>query len=129
MGRSMEAEVIAVLDRFCAAFADRDADAVMRLVASEADLVVITSEHLLLRGREELEVFLRRYQRGPTTYSWEWDRYDVSIAGPIAWILAQGTETEASGDRVDRQPYRMTMVLERDEGDWRVRQVHGSSPH
>jgi ketosteroid isomerase-like protein len=122
-------DVIAVLERFCAAFADRDADALMRLVGPAADLVVITSEESLLRGPQEFEAFLRRYEEGPPTYSWDWDRYDVSIAGPTAWILAEGTETEASGNHIDRHPYRMTMVLERDEDDWRVRQAHGSSPH
>jgi ketosteroid isomerase-like protein len=123
------ADVIAVLERFCAAFADRDVDALMRLVGPAADLVVITSEESLLRGPQEFEAFLRRYEEGPTTYSWDWDRYDVSIAGPTAWILAEGTETEASGGHIHHHPYRMTMVLERDEDDWRVRQAHGSSPH
>jgi uncharacterized protein (TIGR02246 family) len=124
-----EAELIEVLDRFCSGFASRDAGAVFALCAPDLDLVVVTSEEPLLRGPTELRAFLDRYMEGPTTYSWEWDRQDVSIAGSVAWLLAEGTETAASEERVVQQPYRMTMVLERREGRWLVRQVHGSSPH
>jgi hypothetical protein len=87
---------------------------------------VVTSEEPLLRGSAELRRFLHRYVDGPTTYSWEWDRYDVSTAGPLAWLLAEGTETATSGDHVERHRYRMTMVLERHRDHWLVRQVHGS---
>jgi uncharacterized protein (TIGR02246 family) len=124
-----ETKLIGVLERFCSAFADRDADAVMHLIVPDGDVVVVTSEEPLLRGAAELMDFLDRYIRGPTTYSWEWDRHDVSIAGSVAWLLAEGTETATSADNVRRHGYRMTMVLERHGNRWLLRQVHGSSPH
>jgi hypothetical protein len=102
---------------------------VMRLFADDSDVAVVTSEEPLLRGPVELRRFLARYADGPTSYSWQWDRRDVSIAGSVAWLLAEGTETAATGDRVEQHPYRMTMVLARREGRWLLRQVHGSSPH
>jgi uncharacterized protein (TIGR02246 family) len=123
-----QADLTEVLDRFCSAFARRDPEAVLRLCAPDLDLVVVTSEESMLRGPAELRRFLDRYVEGPTTYSWEWDRHDVSIAGSVAWLLAEGTETAASEDGVAHHPYRMTMVLERREDRWLVRQVHGSSP-
>jgi uncharacterized protein (TIGR02246 family) len=123
-----ETELLAVLEHFCSAFADRDAEAVMRLFVPDPDVVVITSEEPLLRGPVELRRFLDRYVAGPTTYSWEWQRHDVSIAGSVAWLLADGTETAATDDRLQRHPYRMTMVLEHHEHRWLLRQVHGSSP-
>ena len=128
MKRSGEGGVIEVLESFCAAFADHRTAALMGMIGAE-DLVVITSEQSLLRGPVEFQKFLDQYLRGPTTYSWNWDRHDVSIAGSVAWILAEGIETVTIGDRVERHPYRMTMVLERGQGDWIVRQVHGSVPH
>jgi ketosteroid isomerase-like protein len=128
MERSAEQEAIRVLESFCAAFAGRDAEALMDLVGGD-DLVVVTSEEPLLRGSQEFSEFVERYVDGTITYSWDWDRYDVTIAGPVAWILAQGTETAKGEDRLARHPYRMTMVLERDDDAWAVRQVHGSSPH
>jgi uncharacterized protein (TIGR02246 family) len=126
---AIEAELTGVLERFCAAFADRDAEAVIHLFVDDGDVVVVTSEEPLLRGAAELMGFLHRYVNGPTTYSWEWDRHDVAAAGSVAWLLAEGTETATSADHVERHPYRMTMVLERHSDRWFLRQVHGSSPH
>jgi ketosteroid isomerase-like protein len=126
-----ESEVITVLERMCSGFAERDADAVMGLFGADPDpnLVVVTSEQWLLRGPHELRAFLDRYVQGDTTYSWEWDRHDVSGVGEVAWLLAEGTESAATGDRVEQHPYRMTLVLARPDDGWVLRQVHGSSPH
>jgi len=126
---AVEEDLITVLDRFCSGFAARDGTAVNRLFSPAPDVVVVTSEEALLRGPQELTSFLDRYVDGPTTYSWEWERYDVSTAGSVAWLLATGIETAATGDRLERHPYRMTLVLERRENSWLLRQVHGSSPH
>ena len=124
-----EAELIEVLDRFCSGFTSRDADAILSVCALEPNLIVVTSEEPLLRGPDELRRFLDRYLGGETTYSWEWNRHDVSIAGSLAWLLAEGTETAASTEGAARHPYRMTMVLERSDDRWLVHPVHGSSPH
>ncbi len=67
---AIEAEVIGVLERFCSAFADRDAEAVIHLFIDDGDVVVVTSEEPLLPGAAELMGFLNRYVNGPTTYSW-----------------------------------------------------------
>jgi ketosteroid isomerase-like protein len=121
--------LIGVLERFCSGFADRDAEAVMQLVDPGPDIVVVTSEESLLRGPVELRRFLDRYVEGATTYSWEWDRYDIATAGSVGWLLAEGTETATTGGRVEKHAYRMTMVLARDGDRWLLTQVHGSSPH
>ena len=126
---AIEAELIGVLEHFCSAFTDRDAEAVIHLFVDDGDVVVVTSEEPLLRGAAELMGFLNRYVTGPTTYSWEWDRHDVASAGSVAWLLAEGTETATYADHVERHPYRMTMVLERHGHHWLLRQVHASSPH
>ena len=126
---AIEAGLIDVLERFCTGFAERDRGAVLRLFAADADVVVVTSEEPVLRGSVELTGFLDRYVNGPTTYSWQWGRHEVSTVASVAWLLAEGTETAATGDRLERHPYRMTMVLERRENRWLLRQVHGSSPH
>jgi uncharacterized protein (TIGR02246 family) len=129
MDAQTDAELIAVLERFCSAFSDRDAEAVMSLFDPDPDLVVVTSEASLLRGPAELKRFLDRYVEGATTYSWKWDRHEVSKAGSVAWLLAEGTETAVTGGRLQQHPYRMTMVLERRGDRWVLMQVHGSSPH
>lgn len=128
MAESLEAELVGILEAFCDGFAQRDVDAVMGLDL-DPDVVVVTSEEALLRGADELRRFLDAYVGDETTYSWEWDRYDVSAVGSVAWLLAEGTELAETKGRQDRHPYRMTIVAERRGDVWVLRQVHGSSPH
>ena len=116
-------------DRFCGAFAARDAQAVLETVADRADVAVVTSEKPVLRGLDELRAFLERYVRSPTTYSWSWESQAVSVSGSFACLLALGTETAASGGTTQHAEYRMTAVAEKEAGTWRFVQVHGSSPH
>jgi uncharacterized protein (TIGR02246 family) len=123
-----EAALREILERFCSGFAARDADAVMQLFAPDADVVMVTSEESLLRGPGEIAAFLDRYGEGTTTYSWSWDRRDISAAGVLGWLLAEGTETAAAEDREKKHPYRMSMVCEKRDGRWFLVQVHGSSP-
>jgi uncharacterized protein (TIGR02246 family) len=123
------ARVIDVLESFCSSFEARDAEGVMQLFAPDADVTVVTSEESLLRGPDELSAFLHSYCHGPTTYSWAWDRRDVSMAGSVAWLLAEGTEIAATGDSKVEHAYRMTMVCEKRGDRWLLVQVHGSSPH
>lgn len=124
-----EAAVLEIHERFCSAFAARDGDLVMELLAPDADVTMVTSEEALLRGPEEVRDFLQRYVRGTTTYSWTWERRDVSAAGTVAWLLAEGRETAAGEGREQKHPYRMSMVCEKRGDRWLVIQVHGSSPH
>ena len=129
MNTSTESELIGILETFCSGFADRNAEAVMGVFGPDPNLAVVTSEESLLRGPAELQSFLERYIAGATTYSWTWDRRDVFIAGSVAWLLAEGTETAVSGGHVQEHPYRMTMVLESRQDRWVLLHVHGSSPH
>lgn len=123
------AALIQVLQKFCSAFASRDAVTVMHLFAPDPEVVMITSEESLLRGPDEVSGFLERYVQGTTTYSWIWDRYDVGKTGDVGWLLSEGTEIARTGTREQRHPYRMTMVCENRDKRWVLLQVHGSSPH
>lgn len=129
MSAQTEAALLELLEHFCSGFAARDDDLVMELFAPDADIVMVTSEEALLRGPDEVRAFLRRYVQGATTYSWRWDRRDVSAAGAVGWLLAEGTETVAAEGRAERHPYRMSMVCARRDDRWLLLQVHGSSPH
>ena len=104
-------------------------EAVVKLFAPDADVVMVTSEEPLLRGPTEVTAFLRRYAEGSTTYSWTWDRHEVSAAGAVGWLLAEGVETAAAEHREEKHPYRMSMVCEERDGRWLLLMVHGSSPH
>lgn len=122
-------DVIDLHERFCRAFEMRNAAAVLELIAPDADVIVVTSEDALLRGVEELRAFLEAYVHGPTRYSWVWTRRDVSMIGPVAWLLAEGTETAAAGGVRTDHPYRMTIICEQRDDHWLLVHAHGSSPH
>jgi hypothetical protein len=86
-----ETALIEVLERFCSGFADQDAEAVMRLLARgprRGGDHLRGAVALRTRGASALS---RPLVAGPTTYSWEWRRHDVSKAGSVAWLLAEGT--------------------------------------
>ena len=72
-------------------------DLLQALARREGDLVV-TSEESLLRGPDELQAFLRAYVHGRTTYSWTWERLEISTADTVAWLLAERTESAATQD-------------------------------
>jgi uncharacterized protein (TIGR02246 family) len=124
----VETELLELLERFCSGFAAQAADAVMELFAPDADIIMVTSEESLLRGPDDVNAFLRRYARGTTTYSWTWDRVDVSAAGSVGWLLAEGMEVVAAEERVEKHRFRMSMVCEMRDGRWLLLQAHGSSP-
>jgi len=124
-----KAALLEILERFCTGFAAGDPDRVMQLFAPDADAVMVTSEEALLRGPDEVRAFLHRYAQGTTRYSWTWNRRDVSAAGAVGWLLAEGMETAAAEDHEEKHPYRMSMVCAERDGRWLLVQVHGSSPH
>jgi uncharacterized protein (TIGR02246 family) len=124
-----ETALVKLLESFCSAFETKDAEGVMQLFAPDADIVVVTSEESLLRGTDEFKAFLQTYIQGPTIYSWVWARYDVSMAGVVAWLLAEGTETASTQGSEQKYPYRMSIVCEKRDDRWLLMQIHGSSPH
>jgi ketosteroid isomerase-like protein len=124
----VEAELVEVLERFCARFSARDVDGVDELFAPDERTVMITSEEALLRGPEEIRAFLERYARGPTTYSWQWHRRKAWVSGSVGWLLAEGAEIAVADGVEQRFPYRMTLVCERRGDRWLITQIHGSSP-
>lgn len=63
-------ELVGLLDRFCGGLAAGDAAAVTATRDMNADLIVVTSEELVLRGGAEFAAFRQRYERGPTRYVW-----------------------------------------------------------
>ena len=120
--------MLAVHESFCEGFARRDAAAVIALFASDPGIVVVTSGDSVLEGPEELRGFLLRYAEGQVAYSWEWETRSATLGADDAWVLAQGTEIATSETGEARHPYRMTMGMRKQGGEWLLMQVHGSSP-
>ena len=79
-------------------------------------------------GKQELEAFFDRVFARDATFSWEWDRIDVSHAGNLAWFFADGRVVLSTAREQRKSPYRITGVLERHGERWLWRQYHGSEP-
>lgn len=126
---SVQANLLALHDRFCQGFAERRPELVLETVANTPELAVVTSEEVLLRGIDEFAHFLERYVAGPTTYSWTWARRNAAIFQAAGCLLAVGTERANTAGDEESTPYRMTLVAEQQAERWAIVQVHGSSPH
>ncbi len=102
---------------------------VLAEIASDNEVLLVGSEAgEVAKGRQELEAFFARIFAGDATYSWEWDRIDVSHTGDLAWFFADGWVVLSTAKEQRRSPYRITGVLERHGGQWLWRQYHGSEP-
>ena len=124
-----EAALEEILERFCSGFAARDADAVMQLFAPDADVGMVTSEKPFSADPTRQRPFSAgtpgELPRTPGVGT----AATRSAAGAVGWLLAEGTETAATGNREEKHPYRMSMVCEKRAGRWLLIQVHGSSPN
>ena len=79
-------------------------------------------------GREQLTRHFESILKQPFTISFDWKDTRSSSRGDVAWIYASGDAVLKGADGEMRSPYRMTGVLERRDGQWKWRQVHGSQP-
>jgi hypothetical protein len=96
----------------------------MRLFPRDADVVMVTSENALLRGPRRGEGLSSPLREG--AYHVFLDvgpPRGVSASGTVGWLLAEGTESAAQGDREEKHPYRMSMVCEKRDGRWLLLQV------
>jgi uncharacterized protein (TIGR02246 family) len=111
--------VEAFISRWVAAFNAHDLDTHMALYAEDAMLFGSVDE--LQHGRASI----RRYfgGRGPDVRVKSYPMPEVRILSPNIVITA-GHVDFADGD--EAMPYRMTWVLVRQDGDWRIMQHHGS---
>jgi hypothetical protein len=59
---------------------------------------------------------------------WDWQRVDIVVDGDIGWVAAEGyVVVSETADRT-LAPYRLSGVLQFQNGYWRWRLFHGSEP-
>jgi uncharacterized protein (TIGR02246 family) len=81
-------------------------------------------------GREQIAEHHREITAWDATLSFDWSVRHVQIEGDAAWVNAAGTITvnyNEGGTRTD--PYRLTAVLVRRDGEWRWHTFNGSEPN
>jgi uncharacterized protein (TIGR02246 family) len=125
-------KVKAVVDRFGRMWEDEDMEAFANVVAQDADIIII--------GTDSAEVWLgyeayrdARERQYASFENVEFNVYDQKIrlseSGTVAWFSETfDLVTIAQGNPVSLEGIRLTGVLEKRRGYWRVVQLHNSVP-
>jgi ketosteroid isomerase-like protein len=124
----VRSQVREVLERFDDLVSTQNLQVLAEFAPGDEVLLVGSDAGEVATGRQELEAFFARIFARDTTFSWEWDRIDVSHAGDLAWFFAEGRVVLSTAKEQRRAPYRITGVLERHGERWLWRQYHGSEP-
>lgn len=124
------AEVTQVLSRYFRAYEERSEDLVSETVYNGAETVAFgTDKSEYWVGYNNIyDTFLKQIERIKET---SWDRknihLDLSNDGSIAWFAETLHGSFLSAGRIDIH-LRMTGVLEKIDGQWKIVQFHRSVP-
>ena len=124
----VKSQVREVLERFNELVSTRDLDVLAEFAPGDEVVLVGSEAGEVASGRQELEAFFRRVFGRENTFSWEWDRLEVSQKGYAAWFFAEGRVILSTPNQQRKSPYRISGVLERQGERWLWRQYHGSEP-
>jgi ketosteroid isomerase-like protein len=125
----MKAEVESAIGAFMTAYAARDLDAVMASFSTRDDVMIYgTGADEKRIGTAQLEAQIERdwAQSDAAAMTSEW--MHVSGSGNVAWAAVDGAFDATIGDQKMHIPARMTMVLEKEKGSWKIVQAHFSMP-
>ena len=127
MDATTEIAIRATFQEFSEANSRMDAERALGVFADDGDVTLIGSEGgETARGREEIGALLGRVLPAAGGYSWEWEEMIVDGTDSVAWVFAEGYARAGSG--AGRIPYRASVVLEQQAGQWKWRLFHGSEP-
>ena len=124
-----EAAVLAVMNKFMAAYQERDIEGLMSTVAPDDDIFLFgTGIDEKRTGRAEFRFQAERdwAQTEALAFSLNWHR--ISAAGPVAWVAGEGSGQGKAGGQTFEFPFRMTAVFEQRDGEWFMTQSHIGLP-
>jgi ketosteroid isomerase-like protein len=124
----MRAQIRKALERFNELVSTRNLQVLAEFAPGEDILLVGSDSGEVARGSQELAAFFARIFARDSTFSWEWDRIDISYAGDLAWFFADGRVVLSTAREQRKSPYSIPGVLERHGERWLWRQYHGSEP-
>jgi SnoaL-like domain len=117
----------AALDLLIQAVSSRDLNKTLTgLSFMDGPTVVGSEEGESAHGREAVEAFFSRIYALPQSFRFEFPQRLWTVHGEVAWLVADGTVIEPAEEAA--KPYRLTAVLIRDEGTWRLSLWSGSEP-
>ena len=124
-----EAAVMEVVNQFNEAYARRDIDGLLALVAPDSDLVVLgTGADERRVGPAELKFQAERDWSQTEALAFELGWNSISAAGSVAWLAAEATGRDRVGGQEISFPLRLSAVLEQRKGKWLFVQMHLSTP-
>jgi uncharacterized protein (TIGR02246 family) len=126
---AIEAAVMHVVTQFAQAFAERDLDRTLALLAPDPDVVFIgTGADEKRVGLTEIKALLERDFAQLDDISLEIGWHSVSAAGSVAWVTGDlHIQATTAGQETSLQA-RSTTVLERRGDRWLIIQSHNSLP-
>lgn len=124
-----EAEVLKVMNKYLEAYQTRDREGLLSLFVPDPDQVHFgTGADEKRIGREQIRFQVERDWSQTEALAFNITWHQISTAGPVAWIAAEGLgQGEAGGQRFEF-PVRMTSVLEKRGDEWFMVQSHASLP-
>lgn len=124
-----ETAVVAALRQFASGFTQREIDQIQSAFATDPDISLIgTGADEKRIGWEGIRLLMERDWAQSEAASMEIGQYGVSIAGTVAWVIADVRVTAKAGDENIDLSLRGTAVLENQGGKWRIQQFHLSAP-
>jgi ketosteroid isomerase-like protein len=124
-----EAAVLAVFDKFMADYQKRDIEGLMSLLAPDDDIFLFgTGVDEKRIGRAQFRLQAERDWSQTDTLAFKLTWHQVSAAGPVAWVAAEGVGQGKVGGQAIEFPFRATVVLEQRGDKWLFLQLHMSLP-
>jgi hypothetical protein len=124
----IQSQIRKVLERFNDLVSRQDLQVLGELASGDDTRLIGSDSGEVARGSQGLAAFFARVYARDSTFSWEWDRIDISYAGDLAWFFADGWVIISTAREQRKSPYRLTGVLEHHGERWLWKQYHGSEP-
>jgi len=124
-----EAAVTELFDKYLKYYRSRDLEGLMALMIPEDDLILYgTGADEKRIGPDGTRIQAKRDWSQTDSLEFKFTWRQVSEAGPVAWVSADGEGEGKAGGQTFTFPFRMTAVLEKRGEQWYIAQTHISLP-
>ncbi|MFH1453541.1 MAG: nuclear transport factor 2 family protein [Armatimonadota bacterium] len=125
----VEAEIIAVLDKFSRFYGEKDIEGLISLFAMDKELIFVgTGKDEVRMGIAGVREQIERNWFQSETLSIEFGSYLISASDTTAWVYSDvAAHAIIAGDQM-RYTGRLTCVMENIKGKWQIVQWHCSMP-
>lgn len=123
------AEVKEIMNQLGEAFRKRDMDRLAALLAPDPDVTFFgTGADEERVGLAEIKEQIQRDWAQSDLAEMEWGRLSVSAQGTVAWVAGDVSLHAETNGKDMRFPGRITAVMDKRDGGWRIDQWHLSVP-